>query len=83
MRSDRRQLCQEVVSSDFYDEIRFFPTTKYFPGPIGGHCVMPNIKILRKFAKSDLLEAIETSNQMKVERDSRSREGLKPQEAAI
>jgi UDP-N-acetyl-D-mannosaminuronate dehydrogenase len=72
---------EEVVS--FYDEIKFFPTTKYFPGPIGGHCVMPNIKILRKFAKSDLLEAIETSNQMKVERDSRSREGLKPQEAAI
>jgi UDP-N-acetyl-D-mannosaminuronate dehydrogenase len=79
---DRTGANYEEVAS-FYDEIKFFPTTKYFPGPIGGHCVMPNIQILRKFAKSDLLEAIQTSNQMKVERDSRSREVLKPQEAAI
>ena len=34
----------EVVS--FYDEIKFFPPAKYFPGAIGGHCVMPNIAIL-------------------------------------
>ena len=61
------QSYDEVVS--FYEEIKFFPPVKYFPGVIGGHCVMPNIKILRKFAKSDLLEAIQTSNQMKIERD--------------
>jgi UDP-N-acetyl-D-mannosaminuronate dehydrogenase len=59
---------EEVVS--FYDEIAFFPTTKYFPGIIGGHCVMPNIEILRKFDDSGLLKAIQTSNCAKIERES-------------
>ena len=62
------QSYDEIVS--IYDEIPFFPTTKYFPGVIGGHCVMPNIKILRRFDDSPLLRAIETSNQAKLERDS-------------
>ena len=60
---------EEIIS--FYDEIKFFPTVKYFPGIIGGHCVMPNIEILRKFTESKLLEAIEISNQIKIERESR------------
>ncbi len=59
---------EEVVS--FHDEIRFLPPVRYFPGVIGGHCVMPNIEILRKFTRSDILEAIRTSNQMKVEREA-------------
>lgn len=58
----------EVAS--FYEEIKFFPPVKYFPGVIGGHCVMPNIKILRQWNQSLILEAIEASNQMKTERDS-------------
>ena len=62
------QSYEQIVS--IYDEIPFFPTTKYFPGVIGGHCVMPNIKILRRFDDSPILRAIETSNQAKVERDS-------------
>ena len=41
---------EEIIS--FYDEIKFFPPVKYFPGVIGGHCVMPNIEILRKFTES-------------------------------
>jgi UDP-N-acetyl-D-mannosaminuronate dehydrogenase len=53
----------EVIS--FYDEIRFFPPVKYFPGVIGGHCVMPNIKILRGCFESSLLEAVEQSNELK------------------
>ncbi len=53
----------------FYEEISFFPSTKYFPGVIGGHCVMPNIKILRKFDDSPLLKAIESSNTAKIERE--------------
>jgi UDP-N-acetyl-D-mannosaminuronate dehydrogenase len=59
---------EEVVS--FHDEIKFLPPVRYFPGVIGGHCVMPNIAILRKFNGSDLLEAIHTSNQMKIEREA-------------
>lgn len=57
----------EVVS--IYEEIKFFPPVKYFPGTIGGHCVMPNIEILRKRYHSSLLEAIQNSNDMKLARE--------------
>jgi UDP-N-acetyl-D-mannosaminuronate dehydrogenase len=67
---------EEVVS--FYDEIKFFPSVKYFPGVIGGHCVMPNIEILLKFTESNLLEAIEISNQMKIKRQSSRNEVATP-----
>jgi UDP-N-acetyl-D-mannosaminuronate dehydrogenase len=53
----------EVVS--FYDEIKFFPPVKYFPGVIGGHCVMPNLAILRQQFPSGLLQAIVESNTLK------------------
>ncbi len=58
----------EVVS--FYDEVKFFPPVKYFPGVIGGHCIMPNIKILSQLDHSDILRAIALSNQKKSERES-------------
>jgi UDP-N-acetyl-D-mannosaminuronate dehydrogenase len=67
------QSYEEIVS--FYEEIAFFPPTKYFPGVIGGHCVMPNIEILRKFDDSSLLRAIQTSNQAKIARDSHKKLG--------
>jgi len=53
----------EVVS--FYDEIKFFPPVKYFSGVIGGHCVMPNIAILRQQFSSGLVEAIVKSDALK------------------
>ena len=59
---------EEVVS--FYDDIGFFPPVKYFPGVIGGHCVMPNIALLKRLDGSDILEAIETSNEKKIQRES-------------
>jgi UDP-N-acetyl-D-mannosaminuronate dehydrogenase len=49
----------------FYDEVKFFPPVKYFSGVIGGHCVMPNIAILRQQFPSRLLEAIVESNELK------------------
>src|SRR4030095_479566 len=52
-----------VVS--FYDEIEFFPPVKYFPGVIGGHCVMPNIAILLNQFPSGLLQAVVHSNELK------------------
>lgn len=58
----------EVVS--IYEEIKYLPQVKFFPGVIGGHCVMPNIEILKRFTESDLLDAIRASNQMKVEREA-------------
>jgi len=57
----------EIVS--FYEEIGFFPAVKYFPGVIGGHCVMPNIELLSRLEDSEILSAIRSSNQKKVERD--------------
>ena len=59
---------EEIIS--FYEEIKFFPSVKYFPGVIGGHCVMPNIELLRRFDDSAMLQSIQTSNQMKLDRES-------------
>jgi len=54
----------QVVS--FHEEIPFLPRVKYFPGVIGGHCVMPNIGILKRTFQSDLLDAIVASNELKL-----------------
>lgn len=53
----------EVVS--LYEEISYLPRVKFFPGVIGGHCVLPNIKILKKRFKSGILDAIEKSDRLK------------------
>lgn len=52
----------DVVS--FIKEVDFLPS-HIFPGVIGGHCVMPNIAILRTHFKSDFLEAVVNSNEAK------------------
>jgi UDP-N-acetyl-D-mannosaminuronate dehydrogenase len=57
----------EIVS--FYEEIPFLPPVTYFPGVIGGHCVMPNIEILSELEESPLLDAIRESNARKLARD--------------
>jgi hypothetical protein len=74
----------EIAS--FYEEIPFFPAVKYFPGIIGGHCVMPNIEILRKFDDSAILRAIQTCNQGKIEREARKKlndQGVKDRPIAV
>ena len=49
-----------------FNEIPYFPKTKYTPGFIGGHCVMPNIKLLKKAVKKHIfLKPIEKSNKLK------------------
>ena len=57
----------EVVS--IYGEITFLPPVKYFPGIIGGHCVMPNIEILSRLGHSEFLHAIKWSNRNKTARE--------------
>jgi UDP-N-acetyl-D-mannosaminuronate dehydrogenase len=69
--ADRAGISYDEIAS-FYEEIAFFPATKYFPGVIGGHCVMPNIEILREFDDSPLLNAIRASNFAKTERDAQN-----------
>jgi UDP-N-acetyl-D-mannosaminuronate dehydrogenase len=51
----------------FIEEIDFLPS-HIFPGHIGGHCVMPNIEILRSQFDSAFLDAIVDSNELKRER---------------
>ncbi len=58
----------EIVS--FYDEIGFLPPVRYFPGVIGGHCIMPNIRILKTACDSEILDAIEHSNELKIQREA-------------
>jgi UDP-N-acetyl-D-mannosaminuronate dehydrogenase len=63
--------CEYADVTSFYEGIKFLPQVRYFPGVIGGHCVMPNIEILSALGDSPVLKAIESSNQMKIEREAR------------
>jgi UDP-N-acetyl-D-mannosaminuronate dehydrogenase len=60
---------EEIIS--IYEEVPFFPPVKYFPGVIGGHCVMSNIEILNQMEQTDILKAIQTSNDLKVKREGK------------
>lgn len=57
---------QEITN--FFKEIHFLPHATYYPGFIGGHCVIPNINLLLRVADSTLLTAVLVSN------DRRARE---------
>lgn len=48
----------------FIKEIDFLPA-HVFPGEIGGHCVLPNIEILRSQVESKFLDMVLESNQLK------------------
>lgn len=48
----------------FIKEVDFLPH-HIFPGHIGGHCVMPNIALLKRIFQSEMLDAIEHSNERK------------------
>jgi UDP-N-acetyl-D-mannosaminuronate dehydrogenase len=61
----------EIVA--FYEEINYLPRVKFFSGIIGGHCVMPNIEILSHFQKSVMLDAIKSSNRMKIAREQKNK----------
>jgi UDP-N-acetyl-D-mannosaminuronate dehydrogenase len=49
--------------NEFVKEISYLP--RVFPGHIGGHCVMPNIAILRQKFNSKFLDAVVESNATK------------------
>jgi len=49
----------------FYDEIAYLPAIRFVPGVIGGHCVMPNITLLKRSYDSRVLDAIEWSNELR------------------
>jgi hypothetical protein len=49
-------------ATNFFDEIDFLPRVRYFPGFIGGHCVVPNINLMLQLRNSPILEAVLGSN---------------------
>lgn len=53
--------------SSFFEEVDFLPRVKYYPGFIGGHCVIPNIKLLLQIAPAVLLEAVLKSNEFRAD----------------
>ena len=54
-------------ATEFFEEIDFLPRVRYYPGFIGGHCVIPNIKLLKQICKSELLDAVLSSNDKRAE----------------
>lgn len=61
--ADRYGATPQEVNA-FIQEIDFLPS-HIFPGHIGGHCVMPNIAILRTHFSSHFLDAVLESNEIK------------------
>lgn len=51
--------------TSFFEEVDFLPRASYFPGFIGGHCVIPNIHLLLRLGSSALLEAVLKSNDLR------------------
>ncbi len=48
--------------AQFFEEISYLPPVVFQPGFIGGHCVMPNIELLKMKFDSKFLDAIKNSN---------------------
>ena len=49
-------------SIKLFEEVPFLPNVPYYPGFIGGHCVIPNINLLKSLRASQLLDAVLDSN---------------------
>jgi UDP-glucose 6-dehydrogenase len=49
----------------FFEEVSYLPQHAFFPGYIGGHCVLPNIALLKTRFESELLDGIVASNERK------------------
>ncbi len=63
----------------FFDEVNFLPRVRYYPGFIGGHCVIPNIMLLKQIRDSGLLDAILASNRERAqETDTESTDSSSP-----
>lgn len=47
-----------------------YPRPVLYPGYMGGHCLIPNIKLLKKRIKSDFLDAVLRSNKRKASEEN-------------
>ncbi|MGO9060761.1 MAG: GDP-mannose dehydrogenase [Candidatus Binataceae bacterium] len=60
-------------ATGFFEEVEFLPRGKYYPGFIGGHCVIPNINLLLQLSPAALLQAVLKSNELRaLELDSQA-----------
>jgi UDP-N-acetyl-D-mannosaminuronate dehydrogenase len=67
-------------ATNFFDEIDFLPRVRYFPGFIGGHCVVPNINLMLQIGESAMLDAVLDSNRKRaVEIDKRPPAAKQPE----
>lgn len=63
----------DQINGDYYEatqlfeEIDFLPRCRYFPGIIGGHCVLPNLQLLLQLEPSALLHAVLESNACRID----------------
>lgn len=66
--------------ANFFAEVGYLPSHVFVPGFIGGHCVMPNIGILKTLFESGMLDAISTSNELKAKElgDTKVAERVRP-----
>jgi UDP-glucose 6-dehydrogenase len=55
----------EVI--EFFEEVEFLPRTRYYPGFIGGHCVIPNMHLLLQTGYSGLIKAVLEANALRAE----------------
>lgn len=46
-------------------------TPPHFPGVIGGHCVLPNLELWESVSKSDFVDLIRKSNDLKIDREEK------------
>jgi UDP-N-acetyl-D-mannosaminuronate dehydrogenase len=59
---------EEVL--DFTAEIDYLPNHLFYPGIIGGHCIIPNTRLLNSVRPSAFIDAIRNSNELrKIELD--------------
>jgi UDP-N-acetyl-D-mannosaminuronate dehydrogenase len=65
----------------YLKEIDFLPS-HIFPGSIGGHCVMPNIGLLRDIFASHYLDAVVDSNEREAQAESAPKKELLCRELA-
>jgi UDP-N-acetyl-D-mannosaminuronate dehydrogenase len=47
---------------EFFREVAVLPSSRFQPGYIGGHCVIPNLALLEEVRSSPFIEAIRHSN---------------------
>jgi len=61
----------------FFEEISYLPPFVFQPGYIGGHCVIPNIELLKSQFNSEFLNTIKNSNEKKAVEFGDEKEKLK------